>query len=195
MHQGNARAVPVSAPECVFQPQLQWIHAKFFRQAIYHLLDGECYLGYAESAHGSANRIVGIDAPALNQNVGNAIRPTRMLHAQFKYLSSKMGVCAGIIIQSAFQTFKRSVSIGAKSIVQSRRVSFISGDKAFLTIPPHFYGPTIGIHCSKGQQTLNRSTVLASEPTTQIRADDADRRKIKPQCMADLHPIPKRCLG
>ena len=130
--QHNARAVFVPAPQGVFHAQFEGVHSQLFRQQIHHPFEGKAHLDDAETPHGSGNGIIGIKAPALNQRMGNAIRPPGMLHAQGHHFRAEMGVSAGIVIETAGERLERSVGCGAETVMHPGGMTLVSGNQDFL---------------------------------------------------------------
>ena len=192
---GHPGAIAIPPPQGILAAQVQGVPAQGRGQPVHHALEGEAGLADAETAHGPADGMVGIDRPAAHAGVGDAVGAAGVLQPQFHDLAAQVGVGAGVVVELAVEGVEGAVGQGAQAVAQPRRVALVAGDHGLLALPDHLHRPAPGVEGRQRQQTLHRGPVLATKTAAQVGADDPDAQHVQPQGVGDLEAVAEGGLG
>ena len=193
--QGDACTVFITSYESVFLTQGQGTHAQPVGQSVHHALKGKADLRHPKSSECAAHGIVGVHAPSFGIHIGYPVGTGCVFQAKPHDLSPQMGIGPAVIIEAACKGLQGAVFCGAQTVMHPGCMAFVSRQKAFFPVPPHFHRPSLGVHGSQSQQSLNRGPVLAPESATQERTADMDVEHIQPQGVGNFKTVSEGSLG
>jgi hypothetical protein len=156
----------------VAEPELERIEAERVGDDVRLRLDGEVGLRSRGRPKGAEVRLVGIDGVALEQQVGDPVRPGQHQGGHRRDAGTRSGEGAGVEPQTALAGEDPPVARHPGLELDDRRLPRIGRRQLLLARRHHLHGPA-GLARQQRSEVLDADPQLAAEAAADARNDHA----------------------
>ncbi len=148
-------------------------------------LHGEGGLVGAETAHGAARRVVGVDGAGLDRDIRHPVRAAGVAGGAFEDLGAHRGVGAGVADHPRLDRGEAALGVAAGAVAHGDGVALGVDPQALLAGQDDLDGP-LKEPGGEGGVALDREILLAAEGAAVGHEFDVDPVGVDPQDGGDL---------